>query len=63
MASQAQREILDIDEQIARIEKTQAEVRKIVQETRLATPQMYFQGSLATAALIGAAVAVFKVFG
>lgn len=69
MATQPQLDKLDIDEQIARIEKMQAELQKvmretqkIVQDTRLATPQMFFQGALAMAAMIGAGVALVKLF-
>ncbi len=61
MATNPQREALDLDEQIARIEKMQAELSKILQETKLATPQMFFQGALAMAALIGAGVALAKL--
>ena len=50
MATQPQRESLDIDEQIARIEKMQAELQKVMQDIKLATPQMFFQGALAMAA-------------
>ncbi|WP_258887894.1 hypothetical protein [Sphingomonas sp. SUN039] len=35
---------------------------KLIQETRLATPQMFFQGALAMAALIGAGAALGKLF-
>ena len=61
MATQPQRESLDIDEQIARIEKMQAELQKIMQDIKLATPQMFFQGALAMAALIGAGAALTKL--
>ena len=53
---------LDIREQLARIDKMQAELQKIMQDTRLATPQMFFQGALAMAALIGAGAALAKLF-
>ena len=62
MATQPQRETLDLDKQIARIEKTQAELGKILQETRPATPETIFQGGLAVAALIGAGAALAKLF-
>lgn len=53
---------LDMREQLARIDKMQAEIQKVMQDTRLATPQMFFQGGLATAALIGAGAALAKLF-
>lgn len=42
-------------------EKMSAEIRKLIQDTRLATPQMFFQGALAMAALIGAGAALGKL--
>ncbi len=58
-----------IDEQAARIDKMQAELQKtmvetqkIVQDIKLATPQMFFQGALAMAALIAAGAALAKLF-
>jgi hypothetical protein len=53
---------LDMRERLARIDKMQAEIQKVMQDTRLATPQMFFQGGLATAALIGAGAALAKLF-
>lgn len=53
---------LDQREQLARIAKLEAEVDKLVRETKLAVPQAIFQGTLAAAALIGAVVAAFKLF-
>lgn len=53
---------LDIREQLARIDKMQAELQKIMQETKLATPQMFFQGALAMAGMIGAGAALAKLF-
>ena len=60
---------LDIREQLVRIDKMQAELQKVmretqkvVQDTKLATPQMFFQGGLAMAALIGAGAALAKLF-
>ncbi len=61
MASNPQRETLDLDEQIARIQKVNAELGKILQETKLATPQTFFQGAIAMAALIGAGIALAKL--
>lgn len=60
---------LNLDEQIARIEKKQTELRevmretlKIVQDKRSATPQMLFHGALAMAAMIGAIAASATLF-
>ena len=53
---------LDVREQVVRIEKVAAEAKKISLETRLLIPQMVFQASLASAALIGAVVAAIKLF-
>ena len=60
---------LDLLEQIARIDTMQAELQKLMRDTlktqqdmRLATPQMFFQGALAMAALIGAGAALAKLF-
>lgn len=68
MASQPLREDLDLVEQLSRIRKTLAELdetfaktRKISQDTKLATPQMFFQGAIAMAALIGAGAALAKL--
>ena len=43
-------------------DKRQVEIQKIMQEIKLATPQMFFQGALAMAALIGAGAALAKLF-
>lgn len=61
MASNPQRETLDLDEQIARIQKMNAALGKILQETKLATSQTFFQGAIAMAALIGAGIALAKL--
>lgn len=60
---------LDLKEQIARIDGMQAELQKFMWETlklrqdmKLATPQTFFQGALAMAALIAAGVALAKFF-
>ena len=60
---------LDIREQLVRIDKMQAElqetqvkINKMTQDIRLATPQTFFQGGLAMAALIGAGAALAKLF-
>ena len=57
-----------VDEQIIRIRKLQAELdetmvktQKLTQNIKLATPQMFFQGALAMAALIGAGAALAKL--
>jgi len=43
-------------------DKRIAETRKLIHDTKLATPQMFFQGALAMAALIGAGAALAKLF-
>lgn len=62
MATEIDTDRLDISEQIARIEKTQAELGKILQGTKLATPAIFFHGMLATGALLGAGAALAKIF-
>lgn len=69
MATQPFTEILDLEEQIARIqkmrredEKTSVEIQKLIQDIKLATPHTFFQGALAMAGLIGAGVALSRVF-
>jgi hypothetical protein len=83
MATKAQTEQLNIEEQLARIakmrrddekasvdiqktgvdiQKVSVEIQKLTQDIKLATPQMFFQGAVATAALIGATAAIAKVF-
>jgi hypothetical protein len=62
MATVPQHEILDIEEQLVRIAEMRVRTDKLIQETRLATPQMFFQGALAMAALIGAGAALGKLF-
>jgi hypothetical protein len=62
MATAPQHEILDIEEQLVRIAEMRVRTDKLIQETRLASPQMFFQGALAMAALIGAGAALGKLF-
>ena len=62
MATVPQHEILDIEKQLVRIAEMRVRTDKLIQETRLATPQMFFQGALAMAALIGAGAALGKLF-
>ena len=76
MATAPQHDTLNIEEQLARlakmrrddektsadIQKTSAEIQKLIQDVKLATPQMFFQGAFATAALIGATATIAKVF-
>lgn len=62
MATVPQHEILDIAVQLVRIAEMRVRTDKLIQETRLATPQMFFQGALAMAALIGAGAALGKLF-
>ena len=61
MATAPQHDTLNIEEQLARIAKMRVETDKLIQDTRLATPQMFFQGALAMAALIGAGAALAKL--
>ena len=68
MATQLDTRELELQEQIARIrsmgieqDKRIVEIRKITQDITLATPQMFFQGALAMAALIGAGAALAKL--
>lgn len=70
MATIPDRSDLDLAEQLVHIrsmgveqDKRIAETRKLIQEIKLATPQMFFQGALAMAALIGAGAALAKLFG
>lgn len=51
-----------IDKMQAELQKTMVETQKIVQDIKLATPQMFFQGALAMAALIAAGAALAKLF-
>lgn len=58
-----------VEEQLASIRKMQAELdktmvetQKITRDIKLATPQMFFQGALAMAAMIGADAALAKLF-
>lgn len=43
-------------------DKSWAETHKLLQETRIVTPQVIFQGAIALAALIGAGAALAKLF-
>ena len=45
----------------AELQKLMRETQKMSQDTKLATPQMFFQGAIAMAAMIGAGVALAKV--
>lgn len=69
MVTQFDQDPLGLQEQIARIrmigieqDKRQVEIRKLMQDIKLATPQMFFQDALALAALIGAGAALAKLF-
>ena len=69
MVTQFDQDPLGLQEQIALIrmigieqDKRQVEIRKLMQDIKLATPQMFFQGALAMAALIGAGAALAKLF-
>ena len=68
MATKAELDKLDLQEQIARIakiqeeiDKTRAEARKAYSEVEFMPRSMVFQAMLATAALIGAGAAVAKL--
>jgi hypothetical protein len=68
MATKAEVEKLDLQEQIARIakiqeeiDKTRAETRKAYSEVEFMPRAMVFQAMLASAALIGAGAAVAKL--
>lgn len=52
----------DVEEQIVRINKMQAEINKIQAETRWLPWQVTFAGFLAMAALLGAGAALSKIF-
>ena len=69
MTTRPQHETLNIEEQLARIaqmrvdsEKSQAQIHKLIEETRFTTPQVIFQGAIAMAALLGAGAALGKLF-
>lgn len=69
MATQPQHETLDVEEQIARIRRTQAEIDKMFDErsklraeVQFMPRNMIFQAMLASAALIGAGAALAKLF-
>jgi hypothetical protein len=69
MATEPQQESLNIDEQLARIEKTlvdiaksRAETLKLVTEVQILPRVATYQAMLATAALIGAGAAIAKLF-
>ena len=69
MTTKPRYEPLDLEEQLARIaqmrvdsEKSQAQIHKLIEETRIVTPQVIFQGAIAMAALIGAGAALAKLF-
>lgn len=68
MATQLHPDQLDLDEQLIRIrnmvadlDKRQVEIQKLTQDIKLATPQVFVQGAVAMAAVIGAAVALIKL--
>lgn len=76
MATQLTPQELDLQEQLARIRKTQAEIdrmfdeqqklraedRKLSAEARLLPVSLIFQAMLAGAALLGAGAAIAKLF-
>ena len=58
----AREQLARIDKMQAELSKTQVEIQKITQDIKLATPQMFFQGALAMAAILGAGAALAKLF-
>lgn len=69
MAAQIDHKELDLQEQLARIRKTQAEIdkmfderSKIQTEIKLVPATLIFQAMLASAALIGAGATIAKLF-
>ena len=69
MATQIEPKELDLQEQIARIRKTQAEIDKMFDErnklqveTRYFPAALIFQAMIAAAALLGAGATITKVF-
>jgi hypothetical protein len=76
MATQMDRAELDLQEQIARIrqmgvntdkaiadmQKTHADIDKVLLDTKIVSFSTIFQGLLAVAALIGAGAAIAKLF-
>ena len=62
MATTPPPETFDVAEQLVRIQKQIVEISKIQQDMKLATSRTFFEGGLAVAALIGAGVAIAKLF-
>lgn len=57
MATQPTQRDLEIE-----LGEASVEIQKITHDIKLATPQMFFQGALAMAALIAAGAALAKLF-
>lgn len=69
MTTVPQYDTLNMDEQLARIakmrrdsEETSVEIRKLLQDIKLATPRVFYLGAFTAAALIGATAVITKVF-
>ena len=69
MTTVPQYDTLNMDEQLARIakmrrdsEETSVEIRKLLLDTKLATPRVFYLGAFTAAALIGATAVIAKVF-
>ncbi len=69
MATLPEQDVLNVEEQIARvarileeITKTQPEARKLTAETQYTPRSMIFQAMIATAALLGAGATITKLF-
>jgi hypothetical protein len=62
MATHPDQERLDIGEQIVRIEKMIIEIQSTRQTMELEPRKMFFQATLAAAALLGAGAAIAKTF-
>ncbi len=55
-------QLVSIRKMQAELDKTMVETQKITQDIKLTTPQMFFHGALAMAALIAAGAALAKLF-
>ena len=69
MATAPQHDPLYLEEQLARLakmrrddEKKSAEIQKLIQDIKLATPRVFYLGAFTAAALIGATAVIAKVF-
>jgi len=69
MAATPVLEPIDLREQLAHIDRMQAELQKlnadtlkVIQDTSLAKPQLLFHGAVTMAAMIGTVAAIVKLF-